>query len=229
MKKKKKKNKKKVKIRYTRILLCLLLLYIFVFFLYQVYKLPITNIYIKGNSMITDQEIIDLLGIGNYPAAFSLSSSKLKKKLNNHTYIKEASIHKKNFREIYIEVVENKPLFYYQPEEKTVLLDGSQVSATFDIPIVVNYIPDTKYQKFQEIMATISDDVRSRISEIKYDPNEVDEGRFLLTMNDQNYVYVTLSKFEIINKYIDIISKEEFASKKGILKLDAGNSFEILE
>ena len=126
-------------------------------------------------------------------------------------------------------IEENYPMFYYQPNNKIVLLDGTEVKATFDVPLVINYIPNTKYEQFMERMREVSKDILGRISEIKYDPNEVDDGRFLLSMSDGNYVYLTLTRFSLINHYTEIISKDEFIGKKGIIKLDAGNSFEILE
>ena len=48
-------------------------------------------------------------------------------------------------------------------------------------------------------------------------------------MSDGNYVYLTINKFENINAYIEIIKQKQFENKKGILYLDAGNSFEIIE
>ena len=44
-------------------------------------------------------------------------------------------------------------------------------------------------------------------------------------MNDGNQVYVTVSKLDVLNKYIDIIKKLD--NKKGILYLDSGNYFEV--
>ena len=76
-------------------------------------------------------------------------------------------------------------------------------------------------------MSSLDYDTIKRISEIKYDPNEVDEERFLLTMSDGNYVYLTLEKFEVIDNYVDII--KTFNNKKGILYLDSGEYFKIME
>ena len=42
-------------------------------------------------------------------------------------------------------------------------------------------------------------------------------------MNDGNYVYLTLKKFDNINKYVDMI--KSFDNKKGILHLDSGEYF----
>ena len=46
-------------------------------------------------------------------------------------------------------------------------------------------------------------------------------------MNDGNYVYITLDKFSNINSYVDII--KNFENKKGILYLDYGNHFTIID
>ena len=46
-------------------------------------------------------------------------------------------------------------------------------------------------------------------------------------MSDGNYVYLTLEKFEVIDNYVDII--KTFNNKKGILYLDSGEYFKIME
>ena len=63
------------------------------------------------------------------------------------------------------------------------------------------------------------------ISEIKYVPNDIDDERFIFTMNDGNYVYITLTKISSMNEYIKILGTLD--GKKGILNLDSGNYFEI--
>ena len=65
------------------------------------------------------------------------------------------------------------------------------------------------------------------ISEIQYVPNSVDNKLFLFTMNDGNYIYVNLEKFESVNKYFDMVVN--FNNHKGILYLDSGEYFKILD
>ena len=76
-------------------------------------------------------------------------------------------------------------------------------------------------------MSKINRDILNRISEIKYDPNSVDKERFIFTMNDGNYVYLTLIHFEKINNYVEIL--KNFESQKGILYLDSGEYFQVYE
>ena len=72
-------------------------------------------------------------------------------------------------------------------------------------------------------MMKIDDNTLNIISEISYTPNDIDKERFLFSMNDGNYVYVTLTKLKNINEYKNIIDSVE--NKKGILYLDYGNYF----
>ena len=85
--------------------------------------------------------------------------------------------------------------------------------------------------EFMTKFLSLDRNVIYRISEIKYDPNNVDSERFLLTMNDGNFVYLTLAYFDKMNSYVnihlDIVSK--YGNKKGILYLDSGEYFKILE
>ena len=108
---------------------------------------------------------------------------------------------------------------YVLENKKEVLLNGIVV------PTLINYVPDTKYDIFVNKYILLDNKVKQKISEIIYDPNTIDEDRFFLYMNDGNYVYITLTKMELLNKYNDAITK--FEGKKGTLYLDSGNYFEI--
>ena len=118
-------------------------------------------------------------------------------------------------------------MFYDSDKKKTILSNKKKTTEKLNAPLLINYVPDTIYNLFLEKMSSLDYDTIKRISEIKYDPNEVDEERFLLTMSDGNYVYLTLEKFEVINNYVDII--KTFNNKKGILYLDSGEYFKIME
>ena len=202
---KKTKQVKKVKIKYKKLLMFLLIFSIIIFAAISFFKQNITNIYISGNEKLTEQEIIDIAKVSNYPNTFLNLSSTIKNRLEKNVYIKSAKVYKKSFTILYIEVEENRPLFYNSSSNETVLLDGKTVQEKLEAPVLINMIPDTLYEKFIKKISEIDYDVLKRVSEIKYDKNEVDETRFLFTMNDGNYVYLTLNTFEKINNYINIV------------------------
>jgi len=221
------KKVKRVRIRYKRVILFLLLLTLIIYLIVTFVKFPIKNIYISGNHKMTDQEIIEIAGISNYPSIISTTSNEIEKKLKKNIYVKSVEVKKKRLKEIYIKIEENYPLFYYQTEEKTVFNNLKELKEQESAPIVVNYIIDDVYELFKKKMQKIDKNIIDRISEIKYDPNSVDEERFIFTMNDGNYVYLTLEKIESINNYVDII--KNFENKKGILYLDSGEYFKVFE
>ena len=233
--KKKKKNskkrtkvkKKRIKIRYDRIFICLILFLLVGYICYFILNKPITNIYIYNNEVLKDQYIIDEAGLRDYPSTLTFSTTSIKNKLEEDPLIKKATIKRLLFRGISITIEENKPLFFYQTENKTVLENNEMVQEKFDVPVLINFVPDKVYKEFINKMSEINDDVFKRISTIKYDPNDVDSGRFLLSMNDGNYVYLSINKFTDINNYIAIMRK--FENKKGILYLDSGEYFKVME
>lgn len=222
-------KKKKRKIKYTKIILFLIIIYIICFGIYKIFQLKITNIYIIDNYYLTDQEIIDQAGIKNYPSTIKYNCFKIKKKLLSNKLIKDAKVKKEGLTKVYITIIENKPLFFDDLSQNTILGDGSKGMYSYNVPTLLNYIPNTIYDDFLKKMNLISINVLNQISEITYDPDEVDEKRFLLYMIDGNYVYLTLTKFELVNNYLDIMKDEKFQGKKGILYLDSGNHFQILD
>ena len=219
---KKEKEVVKKKINFTKILVMLLILYIIGFNIYKILILPINNIYIVNNEYLTDQEVIDIAGIRNYPSFLLTTRFEIKNKLKNNSLIKDVKISKKLGRTITINIEENEPLFKYK--DKTILENGKSIDKNYDLPIIINDVDDDILNKLVNKYKNVNEEIRFMISEIKYDPNNIDKERFLFTMNDGNYVYITLYKIVSINEYIKILSTLD--NKKGILYLDSGNYFE---
>ena len=221
-----KKKKKKMKKDFIKFCLIILILFGISTLVYYGFGPNIKNIYVLNNNYLSDQEIIDLAGLNTYPNFYTTSSSSIKKKLKSNTLIKDIKIKKRLFNKIYIYVDEYEVLFYNQNTSKYVLENKKEVLLDgIVVPTLINYVPDTKYNTFINKYILLDDKVKQKISEIKYDPNTIDEDRFFLYMNDGNYVYITLTKMELLNKYNEAITKVE--GKKGTLYLDSGNYFEI--
>ncbi len=224
MKGKKKRVKRKLNVK--RVIVFLLSVLILSFFIYKLVNVNISNIYIKGNNYLTDQYIIDISGLSNYPNSLSNISFNIEKKLKKDSFILDAKVKKRGLlNKVYIEIIENYPLYYYASLDKTVLYNGDMIDGNISNITLINKIPDTIYDKFMSKFRDLEYSVLDRISEVRYNPNEVDSERFLILMNDENYVYVTLNRFLNLNKYVDII--KTFSGKKGVLHLDSGEYFEI--
>ena len=221
------KMKKKRKIKVKNVLFVFIFIVLILLGLAFLTDVKINNIVIKGNSLYSDWEIIEKAGLSDYPSSLKTLSKTIEDRLERDDYIKKVDVERPSLTKVVINVEENLPLFYYLPASKTILADKTEVSDNFPVPTVINYVPDKIYTEFLTAISEVNYDIVKRISEIKYDPNEVDDGRFFLTMNDGNRVYLTLNDFDKIDGYLDII--KEFNNKKGILYLDSGEYFEVKE
>ncbi|MBQ7140112.1 MAG: FtsQ-type POTRA domain-containing protein [Bacilli bacterium] len=226
-----KKKRLKIKTIIMFLLIIVLIVYLFFFIFSGLINTKIKNIYIIGNDILKDDEIITLAKIENYPKILSITSNEMERRIKTNPYIKSVDVKKKFGSQVYVYIEEYLPLFYNITNNKLVLENEKQVllEETFnDIPILINFVTDENvYKRLMDKFVKINDDIKQKISEIKYDPNEVDKERFLFTMNDGNYVYITLAKINEINYYMDILPTLE--NKKGILYLDSGKYFQIFE
>ena len=191
----------------------------------------VENILIKGNKIVTDQQIIDEAGLSNYPSFYKTTSYNIKKALEKNSFIKEVKIKRSFYHVLTIEVSEHKVLLKKETTGKLVLENMNEVTTDQEIPYtvprLVNDVPKDKYSELLKNLLKVKNNVRSSISEFYYDPNEFDKDRFLLYMDDGNSVYLTLTKFRMINYYNEVLPQLD--GKKGILYLDSGNHFQIME
>ncbi len=214
--------------------LVIFIIFLIIFFSYLIIKnfigFEIKNIYITNNKIFSDQYILELSGLDNYPNFYTTTSNSIRKKIKKSKYIKDVVVRKKFFQQVYLEIKEYDILFLNTEDNSYVLENKEKIKKDKEIvnvPILINYVPDKKYNTMIEKLLKINTAVRQKISEIKYDPNDFDEDRFLLYMNDQNYVYITLTKLDLLNKYNSAIKQLE--GRKGILYLDSGNYFKIMQ
>lgn len=216
---------KRKKLRITRVLLVLLIILILIFLGRLLIQMKVTGFYISGNTYYTDKEILDKTGLSSYPSFLLTTNRKVNSKIKNDKLIESIQIKKTLLGKFKVIINEKKILFYNLGKNKSVVNDGEEISYyDKDSPVLVNSIDSKKiYNKFIKKMDKVDIDVLKNISEIKYDPNDIDEERFFVSMNDGNYVYLTLSKFSNINNYMKI--SRTLGDKNGILYLDYGNYF----
>ncbi|MBE6153479.1 MAG: FtsQ-type POTRA domain-containing protein [Firmicutes bacterium] len=225
---------KRKKLRIGIVFLVLIMLSLFAYLGYYLFENTIDdrikNIYVIGNKYTKDYEIIELAKINNYPRFLSISSNEMERRIKTNPFIKEVDVKKKFGNQIYIYITEYNPLFYDRNNQKLILETNKDLvveKMIDDIPTLINPVTDESvYKNLITKFIKINDEVKQKISEINYIPNEVDKERFLFSMKDGNYVYITLTKIEEVNKYLDVLST--LNNKKGVLYLDSGNYFEIL-
>lgn len=220
---KKKKKRKKLRVRNLFIFLLILICLFGIGYLLTLVK--VRTYFVYNNNYLTDEQVLKELKLNNN-SSFLLTNKALEKVyIRKSKFIKDINIHRTVDLELKIDVTEYKMLFYDNNLKKTVIENGEKIDyLDTDIPVLINEIPDKNvYNNLVKKMNKIDINTMKMISEITYSPNGIDKERFLLSMNDGNYVYVTLTKLSKINEYKSIINSVE--NQKGILYLDYGNYF----
>lgn len=220
-----KKKKKKRKLKKVFVVLFVILILGLVGFLLSLLK--VRGYYVLGNGYVDEETILNTCGLDEETPFFFTWTFLINKKCKNNSMIKSVKVdHTKTF-EIRLHVEEYKVLFKYNNYAINEL--GKKIdSPNEDAPILINKVSDKDiYERFIKKMNKVDDQILSIVSDIKYDPNDVDNERFLFYMNDGNMVYVTLSKITKINSYPSITKTIE--NRRGVLYLDYGNYFVPME
>lgn len=226
-------NTKRVKRRKLNIkafLVLLLILFLIGFFLYVLLTTPVKNIYIKNTSLLTDNEIIEVAGIKEYPAIFKLSTKSLEKKIATLELVDKVKVKKKFNGSLVIEIDEAIPLFYNRNTSKVMLSNKKEVSESnryLGIPTLINYVPSDLLKDFVDSFKEVDTDIIKMINEIEYNPNiseniVIDDSRFYLRMNDTNVVYVNVINMKRLNNYKSFFML--IGDKRGTLYLDSYDS-----
>lgn len=217
------KKRKKRKLRVGRLFLLLLIIGAISFACFKFIDIPIRSIIIKGNNVLTDNEIIKQAGLEDYPSYFSVLSIVVKNKLKKNPYIEEVKV-SKGILNVKITVKEKKVLYIKSDTNEKVTIDGViKDKKLVCAPYLLENVPEKKQARFIKAMNKIDADILCQMSQIKYDPNEIDNDRYYVFMNDGNSVYLTVNKFDKINKYNTIL--ENVGKQNGTLYLDYGDYF----
>ena len=222
---------KKKKLRLLPFLIFIIVIAIIVFVFLFVLDTKVKNIIITGNNVLSDDELIELAVLTDYPSFYKTLNSKIENGIKENPLIKDVDINRRFYHIIEIKVDEYEILYKREDNGKYVLENKEEITldseTPYTIPRLINEIKDNKLNSFIKYYKRIDLNIREKISEIKYEPNDYDEDRFLLYMDDGNSVYVTITKFERLNYYNDVLPQLD--GRKGILYLDSGNHFIIME
>lgn len=217
-------KQKKKRLKVGRLFLLLLVISVISFACIKYINIPIMNVFITGNEVLTDQEIIEEASLDDYPSYFSVISFIIEKNLEKNPYIDSVSV-SKGILNIKIKVKENKVLYVDKDTNEKVTKDGKNKDEKIVCaPYLINKVPNDKIEGFIKGLGKINKDILCKMSEIKYDPNDIDLDRYFVYMNDGNSVYLTVNKFNKINKYNEIL--ESVGKQNGTLYLDYGDYFQ---
>lgn len=221
----------KRKLNIKALLVILLALYLIIMVIYYFFSIPVKNINVLGNTILTDSEIIETTKVKNNSSLFLVNTFSLKKKVQSLPIIKEVKVKKRLNGTLEIYVEEEMVLFFSKTANKYILSGNKEMEAhevILGIPTLINYTPSDILKNLNTKMATIDADIISLISEIEYSPDikngvTIDENRFILRMNDGNRVLINIANFAKLNSYKELYATID-ENELGTFYLDGNRS-----
>ena len=117
---------KKKKLKKKKLIIFLLFIVMITLIVIYALKIPVKNIYINGNDLVSDKEIIKLSKLEEYPPFIKTYLYDIEENIKKNIYIKNINIKRKLPGKIYIEVEEYKPLANYK--EKIILSSSTPLT-----------------------------------------------------------------------------------------------------
>ena len=121
--------------------------------LFLILNQQIKNIYVINNSILSDQEIIELAGIENYPKLFSISSRSIQNKIKISPYVEKVKVRKNLFGKIEIEIFEYDLLLKDVTDNQIYLSNLEKVpldDKIVGIPTLINHVEEDILKEFLE-------------------------------------------------------------------------------
>jgi len=229
---KNKKAEKKNRINFKKLIILILVVYLLGAFGFYIINQPIRNIVIRGTYLINDMEIIRIADIAHYPSIIRTSPRTLTERIEGIDLIESATIRRDRRFRLIIEVEEAKVLFYNANNGMVMLSSGRYIETNNRlsvIPTLINFAPEAVLTEFAKNLGTLDYGILSLISEIEYSPMvsseglTIDDTRFILYMNDGNWVYTNAARAGNLRFYPRIFAS--LGGAQGIIYLDSANNF----
>lgn len=198
---------------------------------------PLSDIHtvdITGNSLISDEEMVNIADLEDSPNIWTISKSDIKEEIMDYPLMKSAEVEKKLPQTIKIDVQEYDVVGYVEEDEYffPVLENGEKLtelkeaSMSGDAPLMLDFDEDEYLTKMTEELKELPQDIRKLISEIHWKPEDDNENKILLYMNDGFLVDGSIHEFsEKMQVYPSIVAQLS-DDEKGIIHIGVGAYFE---
>jgi cell division protein FtsQ len=219
------------------ILLCLFFTLIAVVAYVQSPLSHVKKITIKGNELLSTEEIIKITKISKNTNIWSVKKDTISLTLQKMNVIKQAKVTIKWPNTVMIEIEERNKIAYLESEDSyfpvmengKVLKDRKVVEIPVNAPILYKFKEGAILKEMVTALDELPVEVLNAISEIHYTPKKTDQYHISLFMNDGFEVSATLRSFsEKMIHYPSIISQLD-PSIKGIIDLEVGSYFKAYE
>lgn len=221
-------------------LILLLFLFFFLIVIVAYIQSPLSrikDISVKGNEFYTNNEIIQRSGLTTNTNIWQVRTKEVSAKLESLPEIKSAAVKVNWPNSIEIIITEHKKIAYllkdsaYQPvlENGTILVNRKTDRLPINAPILIGFKEGQVLNQLLKELQKLPDPILNSISEIHYQPTNIDPYHITLFMNDGFEVSATGKSFsEKMSHYPSIVSQLD-PNKKGLIDLEVGSYFKAFD
>ena len=169
---------------------------------------------VSGNSIISDEEVMDLLSLKEQDRLLS-SYFKRKGDLKRHPLVDDIKINV-YLRQGYVnvDVAEKTPLAYTNQETALLYFDNAyaleisetNIHAITGLPLLINFKEEYISENLLKGLKNLDESVLLAISEIHHEPKELDEFAMKMVMNDNYFVYTSIETLPMLGSYATLIN-----------------------
>lgn len=197
----------------------------------------VKKITIKGNEMLSTNEIISKTWITEETNIWSIKKKEIANELQGLSEINRAEVKINWPNSITIHIQERKKVAYLEKENSyypvmengKVLKDRKLSEIPVNAPILFKFKEGAILKEMIAELDRLPDSILNSISEIHYSPKKTDDYHISLFMNDGFEVSATLRSFsDKMVHYPSIISQLD-PNQKGIIDLEVGSYFKSYE
>src|SRR5699024_42533 len=191
----------------------------------------VKKINIKGNDLLTDEEVIEQSKVSIGDNIWGTSPKKIRNSLVQSNVIHRAEVKRSLPRELNITLEEFELIGYVVVEDKyyPVLNSGERLpheNPSGEAPLFVNFTEDEYLERILDEFDKLSKSLFNLVSEVHWEPTENNKHKITVYMNDGYMVSGTIRDFaNKMEVYPSIVSQLD-PEQKGIVHIGAGAYFE---
>lgn len=196
----------------------------------------IREIEVKGNNFLLSEEIVDISQLTTETNIWTIDQQGIVEALEGNEAIRSAQVDRKLPWTVEIVVQEYNHIGYVKDESSyhPVLHNGKVLSSIHkstigDGPLLSSFTDEEYLSKMASQLDELPQNIYRLISEVTWQPTELNKNKILLYMNDGFIVDGTIRNFsEKMLAYPSIVSQLD-PGEKGIIHIGVGSYFEKLE
>lgn len=224
-------RKKKARVQLIILLAIFFLLMLLIVYFNSSYS-KISDFDIKGNQLVTEEELLQWSSEAKDELFITYSTSKLEAQILKHPEIKEVHVSRQLPNQLNIEVVENKKIAYMREKkeshftpilETSDLLTKRQTNDPESLPILVGFTDQEVLKSLTIELVELPKEITNLISEIHN--TKEGQGRIHLYMNDGMKVVANIATLTKHLVHYPLYAEQFDPKVEGFLDIEVGSVF----